>query len=80
MASMTVRNLDDDLAARLSSRAATHGRSIEEEAREILREALSASEPISGNLAEAIRRRIGPLGGVTLDIPSREGIRDSNMR
>ena len=75
MASMTVRNLDDTLAARLRSRAATHGRSVEEEAREILRDALSEAEQPAGNLAEAIRTRVGPLGGVTLDLPSRQGMR-----
>ena len=36
-----VRNLDDDLIARLKRRAARHGRSTEAEHREILRQALS---------------------------------------
>ena len=35
-----VRNLDDDLIARLKRRAARHGRSTEAEHREILRQAL----------------------------------------
>ena len=39
MASITIRNLDDDIKQRLRVRAAEHGRSMEEEAREILREA-----------------------------------------
>jgi plasmid stability protein len=37
-----VRNLDDDLVARLKRRAARHGRSMEAEHREILRQALAA--------------------------------------
>ena len=40
MASMTIRNLDDDLKARLRLRAARHGQSMEEEARSILRSVL----------------------------------------
>ena len=39
-----VRNLDDDLIARLKRRAARHGRSAEAEHREILRQALANEE------------------------------------
>ena len=39
MASITIRNLDDDIKQRLRLRAAMHGRSMEEEARDILRAA-----------------------------------------
>jgi plasmid stability protein len=41
---LIVRNLDDELVARLKRRAAEPGRSAEAEHREILREAL-ATEP-----------------------------------
>ena len=44
MATMTIRNLEDELKARLRIRAAQHGRSMEEEARSILRSALN-TEP-----------------------------------
>ena len=71
MASMTIRNLDDDLKQRLRIQAAEHGRSMEEEARTILHTAL-----ISTNLAQAIHARFAPLGGVELDIPLREPMRD----
>lgn len=74
MASITIRNLDDDLKQRLRVRAAMRGRSMEEEARAILRQAVTASPP-PRNLAAAIRARIEPLGGVDLDIPTREAIR-----
>jgi antitoxin FitA len=47
MASMSIRNLDDELVARLKRRAARHGHSAEAEVREILRQALSADEEVS---------------------------------
>ena len=51
-----VRNLDDDLVARLKRRAARHGRSVEAEHREILRQALSGeSEPDFDRLAAELR-------------------------
>ena len=75
MASITIRNLDDDVKVRLRKRAAGHGRSMEEEARVILREAVERKEgPV--NLASAIRARIAPLGGVELELPSREPMRE----
>lgn len=77
MASMTIRNIDDQLKARLRVRAAQHGHSMEDEARDILRAALS-TEPTRGqdNLAEAIRNRMEPLGGIDLDLPARDPIRE----
>ncbi len=76
MASLTIRRLDDAVKARLRIRAARHGRSMEEEARHLLSAALKKEEPKRTlNLAEAIRRRIAPLGGVDLELPVREPIR-----
>ena len=63
MATLTIRQLDEKTKTRLRVRAAHHGRSMEEEAREILRSALTAASPVKGNLAEAIRRRFAALGG-----------------
>lgn len=75
MASITIRNLDDDVKARLRVRAAGHGRSMEEEARLILREAVeSDAGPV--DLAAAIRSRFSPLGGVDLDLPARGPVRE----
>ena len=71
MASITIRNLDDDVKTRLRVRAAGNGRSMEEEARLILRDAVEC-KPRSRNLAEAIRARVAPLGGVDLELPPRE--------
>jgi plasmid stability protein len=76
MASITVRNLDDALKAKLRLRAAHHQRSMEEEVREILRSALGSDSPQGENLAATIHSRFAPLGGVDLDIPSREPIRE----
>ena len=75
MASITVRNLDEGVKKRLRLRAADNGRSMEEEARIILREAV---EPETGeeNLAEAIRARFAPLGGVELELPPRGPMRE----
>ncbi len=73
MASITIRNLDDTLKHRLRVRAAEHGRSMEEEVREILRQAVGETQqPI--NLAAAIRARVASLGGAELDIPAREAM------
>lgn len=77
MASITIRNLDDGLKQRLRLRAATHGRSMEDEARDILRSTLSAEGRRPGNLAETIRQRVAALGGVELEIAPREPIRDA---
>lgn len=76
MASMTIRNLDDTLKSKLRIRAAAHGRSMEDEARDILRVALAVAEKKPENLADAIRELMAPFGGVELEIPPREPIRD----
>ena len=71
MASMTIRNLDDGLKAKLRLQAARHNRSMEEEARVILRTALSKSEVKAPNLAESLRFRIEAIGGFELEIAPR---------
>ena len=72
---MTIRNIDEQLKKRLRIQAARHGRSMEDEARDILRSALSTQPERGPSLVEAIRSRIAPLGGIELDLPSREAIR-----
>lgn len=65
MATLTVRNLDEDLVRRLRVRAAEHGRSAEAEHREILRVSLvgdeqhAAREQAASRLAEFRRRTAG---------------------
>jgi antitoxin FitA len=75
MASITIRNLDEALKRRLRIRAAEHGRSMEEEARNILRKEVGEPAP-PANIAAAIRARIAPLGGVELKLPPREPMRE----
>ena len=78
MASITIRNLDDEVKRRLRIRAAANGRSMEEEARQILRAALAdAAPPV--NLAATIRSRVAPLGGGYLDLPARHPMRSSPL-
>ncbi len=63
MASITIRNLDDDVKRRLRVRAAEHGRSMEEEARDILRQVVGQPNA-PRNLGVAIHERFAALGGV----------------
>jgi plasmid stability protein len=76
MASITIRNLDDALKSRLRIQAAVHGRSMEEEARDILRASLNQEGQTPRNLGTAIHELFKPLGGLEMpDIP-REPIRE----
>lgn len=75
MATLTIRRLDPKTKTRLRVRAAHHGRSMEEEAREILRSALTTSPATKGNLVEAIRRRFAPFGGIEISLPRRDPVR-----
>jgi antitoxin FitA len=75
VAGITIRRIDDGVKAKLRLRAACHGRSMEEEAREILKTGLSAKRIPRLNLAESIRRHIEPLGGVELALPPRQPVR-----
>jgi plasmid stability protein len=75
VASITIRNLDDDLKRRLRMRAAEHGRSMEEEAREILRRAISGVVAPK-NLGQAIHARFAAIGGVELEFPARGPMRE----
>jgi plasmid stability protein len=77
MATLTIRQLDEKTKTRLRVRAAHHGRSMEEEAREILRSALTASSPVKGNLAEIIHRRFEAFGGLEFELPRRDALRQA---
>lgn len=85
MASITIRQLPEATKRKLRIRAAQHGRSMEQEARDILKNELAkpmlAKPPQTGkDLVEAIRRRFAPYGGVELAIPARGPIRDPGIR
>lgn len=75
MASITIRNLDDDIKQRLRVRAAEHGRSMEEEARDILRRVMG-EDAAPRNLAAAIRARVASADRVDLELPAREPMRE----
>lgn len=74
METVLIRRVDTSIKIRLRIQAAQHGRSMEEEAREILRIALTPATP-RPNLADSIRKHIAPFGGVDLDVPAREPVR-----
>ena len=75
MASITIRHLDDDVKTQLRVRASANGRSMEEEARIILREVVGReAEP--QNLARFIRECFEQFGGVDLELPPREPMRE----
>ena len=76
MASITVRNLDDGLKRRLRIRAAENGRSMEQEAREILKHALEEEAVPVRNLGTALHELFRPFGGVDLEIPPRQPMRE----
>jgi plasmid stability protein len=73
MASITIRKLAENTKQRLRIRAARNGRSMEQEARELLETGLARADSEPENLGEAIHRRFAPLGGVDLKIPPRWG-------
>lgn len=71
VAALSIRNLDDDVKARLRRRAAANGRSMESEVRAILAEAVNEGGPADG-LFGALLERFGELGGVELELPPRD--------
>jgi len=76
VASITIRNLEEQLKTRLRIQAATHGRSMEEEARDIIRSALNREPSLTTDLGSAIHARFQALGGVDLPAILREPIRE----
>jgi len=76
MASITIRDLDEKLKHRLRVRAAQHARSMEDEARDILRRELASPGKTRGNLGDTIHRRFAAAGGIELPPVRREPMRD----
>ena len=62
MAQLLVRNLEDDVKARLQRRARQHGRSTEEEVREILRNAVKDEGTAQARLGDRLRARFAGIG------------------
>jgi plasmid stability protein len=74
-ANLTIRRLDPAVKERLRIRAAQHGRSMEEEARRILSDALTAKrEP--ANAFDRLRQHFAELGDIELELPPRLPGRD----
>lgn len=73
MTTLTIRNLDEHALEQLRIQAARHGRSMEEEARTILRSSLEARQPRPGGkgLGSRIHEHFARLGGVELELPDR---------
>jgi len=73
MAALTIRNIDERLKSDLRKQAAANDRSMEEEARTILRQALSKPQTAAGEgLGTRIRRLVQEHGGgYDLDVPPR---------
>jgi len=69
MATLTIRNLDDDLKSTLRVQAARHGQSMEEEARSILRQALTKAAPAT-RLGQRLANRFEAVA-IELTIPPR---------
>ena len=76
MASLTLRNIDDSLKESLRMRAAANGRSMEEEARQILRQGLLRRRCTEG-LGTRIAKRFAAADGVDLQVPERSAPRPS---
>jgi len=72
MAQLVVRNLDDDLKAKLQQRAREHGRSTEEEVREILRNAVWSEPQITEPLGKRLRALFVGIG-LEEDVPEWRG-------
>jgi plasmid stability protein len=76
VASITIRALEDEVKRRLRVPAAEHGPVMEEQASEILRQVVGHAKP-AHILAAAIRSRVVLLGGVELELTTREPMRDA---
>jgi plasmid stability protein len=74
MASLTIRNFDDELKALLRLQAARHGCSMEQEARDILRRVVTSNAPSSG-FAQRIHLRFAAQEVDELPIPQRRAVR-----
>ncbi len=72
MAQLVVRNLDDDVKAKLQRLARRHGRSTEEEVRDILRSAVSREGAPARPLGTRLRSRFARIG-LEEDIPELRG-------
>jgi plasmid stability protein len=78
MAQFVVRHLEDDVKARLKRRAAQHGRSMEEEIRHILRDAVKEQNQRVAKLGSRIAARFAKTG-LTAELPELRGQRPRSI-
>ncbi|MCK6441160.1 FitA-like ribbon-helix-helix domain-containing protein [Elstera cyanobacteriorum] len=76
MTQLLIPNLDDALFQRLQAQAATHGRTVAEEAEALLETMLPAPLSPPLKLGSAIHALFQPFGGVDLPLPKREAVRE----
>lgn len=71
MATLLIRNIDEEVKTELRLLAARHGHSMEEEARSILRLATSQERVQRPGIGTRIHERFKKIGGVDLELPPR---------
>lgn len=76
MASITIRNLEEEVKTRLRVRAAKHQRSMEEEVRIILRDAVSDRRARVRDLAKFTSECFASVGGADIELPTRGPMRE----
>jgi len=72
MSSLTVRNLDESVKNSLRVRAARHGRSMEEEVRQILQNIVAPEQAGQVSFAERVNSRFAGLHVDSLPLPARQ--------
>lgn len=75
MAALTIRNVDDALKAQLRIRAAQNGVSMEEEARRILRDAITRAGTPPTPMGQRLMSRFADVASDELGIPARQAPR-----
>ncbi|GGA46602.1 plasmid stability protein [Okeania sp. KiyG1] len=75
MSSIKIENFDDDLIVRLQKRAESSGRSLEAEAKEILRAVLTENETYPLNIAAKIKQRFSNFGDFEIPTIVRDTLR-----
>ena len=69
MANISVRKLDDQVYSQLRNRAAKHGVSMEEEARQIISQVVSVPE----RLSDVFKKHFGQTHGIDLQLTKQSG-------
>ena len=79
MATLTIRNLPDEVRELLRVQAARHSRSMEAEARELITVAVTRQRQTGAELFHDINTRFAEVGGVDLELPEREAMREPRV-